>query len=625
MINMKFNNYCNNIRKNYELNRSVLLVQLPQFNINNVDYECAKSRGYYAYPPFGLMMLKKAVCLEDIEINIVDLNLLILKEISNNNDFNVESDWLNLLDDYIERFSPSIIGVSTISVSVNPDDSSYHLTQFLTKYSKNNKYVLIAGGPNASDNYDYYLKNKLCNFVVTKEGEYQFNMLINYLMNGFNPSEDISGVMYFDGDVSKSKGISDAVIVNQNIISLYDDLNIEEYNLYGSLNPFSRMTGIHKHYSTIQLKRGCRADCKFCGVTEFMGRGVRTTPVDLVISELKYLVEQRNITHIEFLDDDLLGGGLKGKESVIALLNAMSSLHESHNLTWSAGNGLIATSLDDELLKLFDQSGCIGFRIGVESANEVMLKQLRKPSNLSRLIDVGNMLQKHRDIFVGANYIIGLFGVETFSQMMDTFNFSNKLSIDWSSFSTYQFTNKDNAKRKNIKTDGKSANEFVPVKNIVTKSTGNSKSNIQKGMDIFGISHNSIPTREQVDEIWFTFNLLSNYVFNKNFNKNGNHKKIVSWIQSAMVPYPTNPYMPLFSALGLLMLGSKAQASDMFSLSEKRLLSSVYWNDRFSQFHLHNLLNERPTDDEGAFQAIQELQKTLSTSTTYLRKVLRTD
>ncbi len=616
MINMKFNNYCNNIRKNYELNRSVLLVQLPQFNINNVDYECAKSRGYYAYPPFGLMMLKKAVCLEDIEINIVDLNLLILKEISNNNDFNVESDWLNLLDDYIERFSPSIIGVSTISVSVNPDDSSYHLTQFLTKYSKNDQYVLIAGGPNASDNYDYYLKNKLCNFVVTKEGEYQFNMLINYLMNGFNPSEDISGVMYFDGDVSRSKGLSDAVIVDQNIVSLYDDLNIEEYNLYGSLNPFSRMAGIHKHYSTIQLKRGCRADCKFCGVTEFMGRGVRTTPVDLVISELKYLVEQRNITHIEFLDDDLLGGGLKGKESVIALLNAMTSLHESHNLTWSAGNGLIATSLDDELLKLFDQSGCIGFRIGVESANEVMLKQLRKPSNLSRLIDVGNMLQKHSDIFVGANYIIGLFGVETFSQMMDTFNFSNKLSIDWSSFSTYQFTNKDNAKRKNIKTDGKSAHEFVPVKNILTKSTGSNKSNIQKGMDIFGISHNSIPTREQVDEIWFTFNLLSNYVFNKNFNRNGNHKKIVSWIQSAMVPYPTNPYMPLFSALGLLMLGNKDQASDMFSLSEKRLLSSVYWNDRFSQFHLHNLLNERPSDEEGAFQAIQELQKTLSTSNT---------
>ncbi len=616
MINMKFNNYCNNIRKNYELNRSVLLVQLPQFNINNVDYECAKSRGYYAYPPFGLMMIKKAVCIEDIEINIVDLNLLILKEISNNNDFNVESDWLNLLDDYIEKFSPSIIGVSTISVSVNPDDSSYHLTQFLTKYSKNNKYVLIAGGPNASDNYDYYLKNKLCNFVVTKEGEYQFNMLINYLMNGFNPSEDISGVMYFDGDVSRSKGLSDAVIVDQNIVSLYDDLNIEEYNLYGSLNPFSRMAGIHKHYSTIQLKRGCRADCKFCGVTEFMGRGVRTTPVDLVISELKYLVEQRNITHIEFLDDDLLGGGLKGKESVIALLNAMTSLHESHNLTWSAGNGLIATSLDDELLKLFDQSGCIGFRIGVESANEVMLKQLRKPSNLSRLIDVGNMLQKHSDIFVGANYIIGLFGVETFSQLMDTFNFSNKLSIDWSSFSTYQFTNKDNAKRKNIKTDGKSANEFVPVKNILTKSTGSNKSNIQKGMDIFGINHNSIPTREQIDEIWFVFNLLSNYVFNKNFNKNGNHKKIVNWIQSAMVPYPANPYMPLFSALGLLMLGNKVQASDMFSLSEKRLLSSVYWNDRFSQFHLHNLLNERPSDEEGAFQAIQELQKTLSTSNT---------
>ena len=43
---------------------------------------------------------------------------------------------------------------------------------------------------------------------------------------------------------------------------------------------------------------------------------------------------------------------------------------ENLNLHWYAGNGLIATSLDDEMLRVMEASGCIGFKIGIESGNK---------------------------------------------------------------------------------------------------------------------------------------------------------------------------------------------------------------------------------------------------------------
>ena len=66
------------------------------------------------------------------------------------------------------------------------------------------------------------------------------------------------------------------------------------------------MVGPNKVYSTLQLNRGCRAHCTFCGVTPFMGLGIRQYPIDSVISELLYLVNEKGMTHFEWLDDDLL-------------------------------------------------------------------------------------------------------------------------------------------------------------------------------------------------------------------------------------------------------------------------------------------------------------------------------
>jgi|ETN01SMinimDraft_4_1059930.scaffolds.fasta_scaffold02708_2 radical SAM superfamily enzyme YgiQ (UPF0313 family) len=592
--------------KKIKLNNKILLFQLPQTLFSSMDKKAVLNRACYAWPPAGLMCLQE--CLKDSNYNvtIVDLNYILLKEIINNKSFDIRN-WYKLADKYLDMYKPSIVGVSTISVSLNPDDKEYHLTLFLNYLKSINKYVVVSGGVNATEHRTYLLENKLSDFVIAKESEYKFKFLVDALHGKYNDADLPSEIFYIDrGMVSETAGINKKVNVNYNIIDSYKKLDIETYNDVGSLNPFSRMAGQNKKYATLQLNRGCRADCKFCGVGEFMGgQGVRTAPVELIIKELQYLVTERNISHFEFLDDDLLGGGRCGLDAVKTLFKEMSKLREKYGITWSAGNGLIAAGINDEIMSLIYESGCIAFRIGIESANPKMLKIMRKPTSLRRLFSSSHVINKYPEIYCGANYIIGLYGIETWGEMLDTYEFTKIINLDWSSFSTYQFTSKDNEIRKNIQSDGKSAAEFMPAKNRSYNKINTSRG-VLEGFDIFELDLNSVPSKEQVKEIWFTFNFLSNYVNNKNFRPSGNCKKITKWINATMLSYPSNPYMLLFSALGHLLQNDKIMSEKMLKKSQQCLEDS-YWKRRFKQFSLDCLLNNFPSDREGVFESLKTI------------------
>ena len=592
--------------KKIKLNNRILLFQLPQTLFSSMDKKAVLNRACYAWPPVGLMCLQE--CLKDSNYNvtIVDLNYILLKEIINNKSFDIHN-WYKLADKYLDIHKPSIVGVSTISISLNPDNKEYHLTLFLNYLKSINKYVVVSGGVNATEHRVYLLENKLSDFVITKESENKFKFLVDALHGKYNEADLPSEIFYIDqGIVNETTGINKKVNVNYNIIDSYKKLDIETYNDVGSLNPFSRMAGQNKKYATLQLNRGCRADCKFCGVGEFMGgQGVRTSPVELVIKELQYLVTERNISHFEFLDDDLLGGGRSGLDAVKTLLKEMSKLRDKYKITWSAGNGLIAAGINDEIMDLIYNSGCIAFRIGIESANPRMLKIMRKPTSLRRLFSSSHIINKYPEVYCGANYIIGLYGIETWREMLDTYEFTKIINLDWSSFSTYQFTSTDNEIRKNIQSDGKSAAEFMPAKDRSYNKINTSRK-ILEGFDIFELDLNSVPSKEQVKEIWFTFNFLSNYVNNKNFRSNGNYKKITKWINAIMLSYPSNPYMPLFSALGHLLQNDKITSEKMLKKS-RQCLEDLYWKRRFKQFSLDYLMNNFPSDREGVFESLKTI------------------
>jgi radical SAM superfamily enzyme YgiQ (UPF0313 family) len=599
--------YVEFILNNYKLNNRVLLVQVPQFLFESFNLDIVKSRGFYAYPPTGLQCIKKALSNRGLKIDILDLNFLLLKRLQDDDTFDYLN-WLDILDEYLKDNDPSIIGVGGISVSTDVSNPLFHYTALLKHLRSLNRHVLIAGGTIATNECDYYLLNELCHFVIEGEGENKINHLFDCLFKKGIKHNATSGI-YFNnqGELIESKGHDDDVVLKETLIETYHALPIEAYHEVGSLNPFSRMVGIDRPFSTIQLNRGCRANCKFCDVQNFMGSGLRQYPLKDLLEEMQYLIAERRIKHFEILDDDFLGTP-SFKTSLVELLHGLVAFKKKYDITWSAGNGLIASSLTEQLLQLIRDSGCVGFRIGIESGNSDMLKKMRKPTSLKIINRVGDLLKGFPEIFVGGNYIIGLFGEETFGQMLDTFRLTFNVKLDWASYTTFQFTSKTNATVEKLNKGDKFATEFVPSRNSLSRETPDDM-NVVSGPNIFELPRDQVPSREQVNHIWFTFNLVSNYINNHNLKPGGHPEKLKRWLEAVQICYPDNPYMPFFTALCYVLQKDNTAAQRYLERTKMNLQDSSYWQHRFDQFDLTQLVNHFPNNVARVYADLDFLQE----------------
>lgn len=581
------------LRRKYTLNNKVLFIQPPQFMLDTFNLKVVKERGCYAYPPAGLQCIAKALSKRNLDIDIIDLNYLLLRRIIEDGSFN-HLDWLNILDDYLKENHPYIIGATCISIYADVFKDTHPLTCLLKHLRKIDKAVIIAGGSIATNEYEGYLKKDLCHFVVAGEGENKINFLFDHLFADKQGHISTPGIYFkFENSIEETNGNKDIVALKGNLVEAYKNIPVEDYKNVGSLNPFSRMAGRDKPFTGIQLNRGCRANCKFCGVIEFMGQGLRQYPVQDLLEEIHYLVKERGVRYLEILDDDLLGYH-GSKESVLILFKEMVKLNKEYEISWGVGNGFVAASLNEELLNLMRDSGCVGFRIGIESGNEKMLRRMRKPTSLPLLKKVGVLLQKFPELFVGGNYIIGLFGEETFGEMLDTLRFSNEINLDWSTFAVFQFTNKSvSAYTENLMLRRKLTTDFIPVKDSSNREILGS-AEIITGPAVFKMAKETIPSQEQIKHIWFAFNLVANYINNKNLKPGGRPEKFISWIEAVRIAYPDNPYMPLFAGIGYVLLGNKELANDSLKKAKENLIVSQYWKNRFDQFDLNDLVTDFP-------------------------------
>lgn len=594
--------YAARLRQQYGPGKRMLLVQAPQFLFETINPEVIRNRGYYAYPPTGLQRLAASISDRDIEVRICDLNLYVLREIAKEGRFDPEK-WLRFLDEQLEAFKPNIIGVTCLTVYADLFATDHPLTAILRHLHDRDQSLVIIGGPTATNEMERYVQEGLCHFAVEGEGEDRLNYLLDICDNASAPEPAISGISFlWEGEVCKTAGSCQTVDLQGNLIESYGAVDVEEYCQVGSLNPYSRMAGQDTVYSVFQLNRGCRANCKFCGVRPFMGRGIRTHAVNEVLDEIRYLVEQRSVRHFEVLDDDFLAD----PQAATDLLVGLGDLHRKYGITWAANNGLMTHSVTSDLLDLMRDSGCLGFKIGIESGNAEMLRRIRKPGTLQSFVRVADRLEGYPELFVGGNYIIGLFGEETFAQMLETFAFSVRLNLDWSSFTVFQFTSKPNAVQENLKTDANAATDFIPGKDSANREIQDDRS-LPLGADIFSLPADLVPSRTLVKNVWLTFNLLGNYIGNKNLRPGGRPEKFVSWLDAVRIAYPANPYMLLFAGLGRVLMGQPDRAERLFEESHAIVARSANWQYRFETFGLRDLLDRVPEEPDDIHERLMAI------------------
>jgi radical SAM superfamily enzyme YgiQ (UPF0313 family) len=168
--------------------------------------------------------------------------------------------------------------------------------------------------------------------------------------------------------------------------------NIENYPIPKRCG--KRDGGLYRAIS-ISTTRGCPYNCDFCCVPKFFGRKLRHVPVKRVVKDI---IASKAKT-IVFSDDNILGHPRYAKE----LFKAIAPL----NINW-VSQASISFVKDEEILKLAQKSGCLGFFFGLESVSEFNLKSMRKNfTDITRLEDAIKRV-KGFGLFFHASMIFGL-------------------------------------------------------------------------------------------------------------------------------------------------------------------------------------------------------------------------
>ena len=199
-----------------------------------------------------------------------------------------------------------------------------------------------------------------------------------------------------------------------------DGLPLTDWKLYEGKN------FLPVHF--VETTRGCPHDCNFCTVTNAFGGKFRSRPIDEVLAELDTLepFDGRFILKnvVFFVDDNIISNRRYAREFLKRII--------PYNLKW-LGQASVNIIQDDEIMRLLEESGCMGLVVGFESVSQTSLNNAGKSFNHpDKFIEV---IQKLHDRGVGVNgaFILG-FDDDDERCFDETLEFVTRAKIDACNF-----------------------------------------------------------------------------------------------------------------------------------------------------------------------------------------------
>jgi radical SAM superfamily enzyme YgiQ (UPF0313 family) len=570
--------------------KKILFIAIPLVPGDLFLADTARRNGYQAYPPLGYLYLASAakLAIPDLELSILDLNC----EMPRRSKLGILDDPSDFWKDLISR---EIQGSEQIHVCVG-NSWGVMTSQFLAvlRFIRDTfpNVTLVTGGAETTLMYKRLIDEDYCHVAFRYQSEMEFKSFLEGC-NSSGPAEVPKGIAFKTERGFYESNATGSPPELLDIRDSYDLINLEHYHTSGGMNPYSRYVGEEKTYATVIGNRGCRANCTFCGVKAFYPGPVRSRSPRAIVDEIKYLVEEKGVLLIEFLDDDLT----YSRKLSIELFKTMAE-ELPPDFGWITQNGITGCTISEEIMYWIAESGCRGFKVGVETGNEARMRSIRKPATKDGVRKAGAMFKKYPQIHVSGNYLLG-FPSETFSEMMETYNFARELDWDWANFivcspagGTPMF--EEFAELGDERTIGNHFGGNIPARSA--RQAGNfsyqkgyhsddeTSASLASGRDIFELPKDQIPSPEQLKEIWFSFNMEANFLNNTNFKPGGDVEKVVRWFESIFGCYPRDASMCAMLAHGYRLLGNRQKSEyyrDRFHLLHQEY---DYWKRRVEEF-----------------------------------------
>jgi len=358
---------------------------------------------FFREPNLGLLYLAAILDLNNIPVEILDLEQFI--------DLN-EDELEKLIQDRIIDYN--IFGITSLT---NTFHLAINIARIIKNYDRNS--FVILGGPHVSFMYEdilYHDKKteNLIDFICIGEAENSFiklvKILISQILNkkSLNYSEKqlqtVDGIAYYN-----SKGL---LCVNQAI----DEINLKNLPL-----PARYKLSQENYYYTVAniiVNRGCPNQCSFCS-RQNLFKNTRIRSVQSILEEIRDIQSLQTYTHINFYDNVNIN-----KE----FFRNFCNMFIENKITIHWGCELRVDTISTEDARLLRESGCQLVATGIESANELVLKNNFKYQDPEK-VKSGIINLKKYNIAIQAYFVLGLPS-ETDQSFIQTIEFIKSLPFD---------------------------------------------------------------------------------------------------------------------------------------------------------------------------------------------------
>lgn len=383
--------------------------------INTQNSDQIRVPGYYLMP-LSLLYLSGATSLvattHILDLNVAKRNFFLSGKTE-------KFSYTEAVEKEVERLKPDFVGISCLFSA--QFEMVLNIAAAVKKVHPSS--ITLIGGMHPTIFYKDILSNcPNVDAVIIGEGEKTITKILTLSMDKW---ESIEGFAF--------KNQQKQVLINQKASFIedmdalarpaYDLFKLNDYKLDSSgwYNPKKIDIGTSVPIST---SRSCPFKCTFCGMNLVMGTSFRAKSAESVFQEIEYLYKEHNVRYFNIIDDNFTLDKKRVKKICKYIIDSKM------DLSFDACNGIMPSSLDDEVIDLLAEAGYAYCFLAIESGsdfirNKVMNKQLSEET----IFRVINSFRRHPHIHLAAFFLMGM-PEETKETLNETCELIESLDID---------------------------------------------------------------------------------------------------------------------------------------------------------------------------------------------------
>jgi anaerobic magnesium-protoporphyrin IX monomethyl ester cyclase len=289
--------------------------------------------------------------------------------------------------DFITKLHPDIIAIACSHSSDR--GSAYAIARFAKELGRTIKVVF--GGHHSSAMAEQIVRNLPVDVVVVGEGEETFEELIRAWETS-SDIRDIKGLVFMEGN-NLVKTAQRPPLKNLDILPFPIRGEIPKNRSIATTFPaqlhhikFKGKSIGSRIFASMSTSRGCPYKCQFCSVTTFWGATWRMRSSQNVVDEIELLVRKHGVQHIHFLDDIFT----ITPQRVIEICKEIK--RREIEVTWNTMTRV--DSVSEDLAHWMRESGCMWTSFGIETGDDIVMKNINKEINNERVIKAFDIFRR---------------------------------------------------------------------------------------------------------------------------------------------------------------------------------------------------------------------------------------